>query len=54
MTEILRPLNSRAFLSNSLDVSRCICCNQKALVDVSGMSRTQMGTHSRTEIAAVQ
>jgi hypothetical protein len=29
--------------------SRCVCCNQRALVDESEVIRTQMGTHNRSE-----
>jgi hypothetical protein len=30
-------------------VTRCLCCNQRALVDEAGIIRTQMGTHNRSE-----
>jgi hypothetical protein len=56
MKEILRRQNSRTFLAkflpaSLLGVSVGIC--KGALVDESGMIRTLMGTHNKSEIVAV-
>jgi hypothetical protein len=52
MPEILRRLNSRIFLVNSL-LYRCLNCKQRSLIDESGMIKTYMGIHDRSEKAAV-
>jgi hypothetical protein len=52
MTDILRRLISRLFLviCRHLPASLLgVCCYHTALVDESGMNRTQMRTHTRSE-----
>jgi hypothetical protein len=52
MTEILRLQNSRTFLAKLLPASLLgvsAGIYQRALMDRSGMIRTQMGTHHRSE-----
>jgi hypothetical protein len=47
MMEILRQLKDISFQLSTLLLD--VCCNQRALVDESGVIRTQMGMHSRLE-----
>jgi hypothetical protein len=52
MTEILCGQNSQPFFAKVLPASLLNVCAgicQRALVDESGMIRTQMGTHNRSE-----
>jgi hypothetical protein len=37
------------FLPTLFFITRCLYCNQRALVDEAGIIRTQMGTHNRSE-----
>jgi hypothetical protein len=37
------------FMPTPFFATRCLYCNQRALVDESGMIRTPMGMHSRSE-----
>jgi hypothetical protein len=43
MTEMLHQLNSMTFLVNSCFTAGCLSCNQRALVDESGVDEVRWG-----------